>query len=128
MQQTALSLSLRLALAPVAERRYVRRTDMGIDVRLKGEGGNVVAEVGDANMVLSRAAQGGLSETRLLRYLMPYGNTVFNQAQADDLEDDIQELIRAQAGTALGDLLTKILPLVERLTSAVHLYLWFIGD
>ena len=101
---------------------------MGIDVQLRGERGDVVGEVGDGTMALSRAAQGALTETRLLRYLMPYGDTVFNQAQARDLADDIQGVVRERAGTPLVDLLTKVLPLVERLSSEVHLYLWFVGD
>jgi hypothetical protein len=111
-----------------AERRYVGQTDMGIDVQLRGERGDVVAQVGDGRMTLSRAAHGALAETRLLRYLMPYGDAVFNQAQAQDLEDDIHALIRARADAPLVDLLTKVLPLVEQLSSEVHLYLWFIGD
>jgi hypothetical protein len=44
---------------------------MGIDVRLEGEDGRVLAEVGDGRMVLARASQGSLTGTRLLRYLMP---------------------------------------------------------
>jgi hypothetical protein len=44
-------------------------------------------------------ARGPLSElrtapwmgTRLLRYVMPYGDTVFNQAQAGDLRDDLRQ-------------------------------------
>ena len=44
---------------------------MGIDVQLRGENGGVIDEVGDRHMALSRAAQGALSGTRLLKYLVP---------------------------------------------------------
>jgi hypothetical protein len=101
---------------------------MGIEVRLRGEDGEVLQEVGDGRMVLARASQGTLASTRLLRYLIPYGDTVFNQAQASDLHDDLREVMREHAGTPLAYIASRIEPLVERLRSETHLYLWFIGD
>jgi len=103
---------------------------MGIDVRLEGEDGRVLEEVGDGRMVLARACQASLAGTRLLRYLMPYGDTVFNQAQAQaqDLRDDIREVMREHSGTPLADMASRIEPMAERLLSETHLYLWFVGD
>ena len=46
---------------------------MGIEVRLKGETGEVLAEVGDPQMVLSRATPHAFAGTRLLKYLVPLG-------------------------------------------------------
>jgi hypothetical protein len=60
---------------------------MGIEVRLKTESGEILAEVNDRQMALSRSTSGPLTGTRLLRYLMPYGDAVFNQAQARDLRE-----------------------------------------
>ena len=71
---------------------------------------------------------GGFSETRLLRYLMPYGDAVFNQAQAPDLLDDLRHIVNSARGTVLSDLAVSIEPLAERLASDVHVYLWFIGN
>jgi hypothetical protein len=101
---------------------------MGIDVRLEGENGDSLGDVEDGCMVLARAAQGALDNTRLLRYLMPYGDTVFNQAQAADLRDDVRQVIREHAGTPLAETASRIEPLVDRLASETHLYLWFRGD
>jgi hypothetical protein len=44
---------------------------MGIEAQLRRESGETVAEVGDPNMVLSRATSKAFSETRLLKYLTP---------------------------------------------------------
>ena len=101
---------------------------MGIDVRLKGEDGKALAEVLDGKMVLAPAATTRFSETRLLRYVMPYGDAVFNQAQAGDLRDDLLCILDSEHGGPLADMVNAILPLVDQLASEVHLYLWFIGD
>lgn len=101
---------------------------MGIDVRLKREDGEVLAEVNDYALTLSRATSGPLRETRLLRYLIPWGDTVFNQAQAVDLQDDIRQISISHSGTALAEVLASVEPLAERLSNETHLYLWFIGD
>ena len=82
----------------------------------------------DRQMLLSRAAQGAFSDTRLLKYLVPWGDAIFNQAQADDLRDDIRLLKSANPRSALSALLSDVEPLVDRLSREVHVYLWFVGD
>jgi hypothetical protein len=101
---------------------------MGINVLLRGEGGEVLGDVCDSKMVLSRAAQNQLSDTRLLRYLVPWGDAIFNQAQAADLAKDIVSVKDKNPDTPLCELLSKVEPLVERLASETHVYLWFMGD
>jgi len=101
---------------------------MGIEVQLRKESGEVVTEVGDPGMVLSRAARKAFSGTRLLRYLTPWGDAVFNQAQALDLADDIRLIRNSHLDTPLCELLAAVEPLVERLSRETHLYLWFVGD
>jgi hypothetical protein len=101
---------------------------MGIEVQLRREDGAVIETVGDPQMVLSRAAQRAFSGTHLLRYLVPWGDAVFNQAQASDLAADILLVRNANAGTPLSQLLSEIEPLVERLSRETQLYLWFVGD
>jgi hypothetical protein len=101
---------------------------MGIDVRLKREDGEVIGEVDDFRMTLSRATSGPLTGTRLLRYLVPWGDAIFNQAQASDLIDDIHQILRSHPGTPLAELLASVEPLVQRLSNETHAYLWFVGD
>jgi hypothetical protein len=101
---------------------------MGIDAQLRAESGEVLSEVGDGNMVLSLATNSQLSSTRLLRYLVPWGDAIFNQAQASHLADDIAKVKGDYPGSPLSEALSEIEPLVERLAKESHLYLWFVGD
>jgi hypothetical protein len=101
---------------------------MGIDVQLRGENSKVLGEVSDADMVLARAAQNQLGDTRLLRYLVLWGDAVFNQAQAADLSDDIRVVRHRQAGSPLSVRLSEVQGLVDQLSTGTHLYLWFVGD
>ncbi len=101
---------------------------MGIDAQLRGENGEILGEIGDPHMILARATSAQLSECRLLKYLVPYGDTMFNEAQAPDLANDIRDLRLAHAGTPLADILEDLIPLIDRLSSETHVYLWFVGD
>jgi hypothetical protein len=101
---------------------------MGIDVQLRAESGEILGEVADTRMVLSRATRRSFAGTRLLKYLVPWGDAMFNQAQADDLEADIGDVKVANPGTPLFELLSQIEPLVARLARETHVYLWFVGD
>ena len=101
---------------------------MGIQVQLRREDGKILAEVADDQMVLSKAARNGFSGTRLLQYVVPWGDAIFNQAQADDLATDINAVKGANPGSPLSEILSAVEPLVERLSRDVHVYLWFVGD
>ena len=97
-------------------------------MQLRQEDGVVLEEVGDHQMALARATSHALAGTRLLRYLMPHGDAMFNQAQTGDLRDHIRQIMGDHAGTTLGEVASRIEPLVERLLSETHAYLWFVGD
>jgi hypothetical protein len=101
---------------------------MGIDLKLKRESGEIIDEVRDSQMILSRASNSSFSGTRLLKYLVPWGDAVFNQAQAGDLSDDIGMVKNANPGTPLFEVLSLVEPLVEKLSRETHLYSWFVGD
>jgi hypothetical protein len=102
---------------------------MGIDAVLRAENRDDLASVPDPLMVLSRAATaGGFADAKLLKYVVPWGDAVFNQAQAQDLLDDIRRLTDANTGSPLSQHLVAVGALVERLSHETHSYLWFIGD
>ena len=100
---------------------------MGIDAELRTQSGAVLESVADSENVLSRA-QGLLPGTRLLCYLVPWGDATFNQAQASDLSNDILEVCSRNEGSAVAEHLRKISPLVEGLSKETHQYIWFVGD
>jgi hypothetical protein len=101
---------------------------MGINVQLRRENREVLGEVFDDDMVLARATSAQFGSTRLLKYLVPWGDTVFNQAQAADLADDIRVVCERQAGSTLSVRLVEVQRLFDQLSSETHLYLWFVGD
>jgi hypothetical protein len=101
---------------------------VGINVQLRRETGEVLAEVIDSKMVLARATQQVFSGTRLLKYVVPWGDAVFNQSQARDLEVDIADVKRANDDAALLQVLAEVERLVQALTRETHVYLWFVGD
>ena len=65
-----------------------------------------------------------LSQFKLLKYLDPYGDAIFNNLQMDDLIQDIQQLVKIE-----NDLLTEeVLLLAKRCKAEPHTYLSFYGD
>jgi hypothetical protein len=100
---------------------------MGIDVILRQENREDIASVGDPRWVLSRAVTNGrFSKTQLLKYLVPWGDAVFNSVQAQDLVDDIRLVSAGNIEPSLKEHLLEVKTLVERLET--RSYLWFIGD
>jgi hypothetical protein len=89
---------------------------MGIEVQLGRESAEIIAEVGDPEMILSRAAHRAFSGPRLLRYLTPCGDAVFNQAQAPDPADDIRIVRSCCIGNPLCEIVSAVEPLVEKLS------------
>lgn len=102
---------------------------MGIDAQLRDEQGNVLAEVGDKNFVLSRAVStGAFAGTNLLRYLVPWGDTIFNQAQAGDLLIDVKIVVSQNKNEQIAEYMRKLQAMIDRLSNEMHCYLWFVGD
>lgn len=65
-----------------------------------------------------------LIQTTLLKYVDPYGDTVFNNLQIDDLVTDL-ELLK---GFEDNELIDKIVSLAQECKSEIHTYLTFYGD
>jgi hypothetical protein len=64
----------------------------------------------------------------LLRYVDPYGNTVFNRGQMDDLLRDIEVATTRQLTPVQRRGLDRLRVMAHRCKDSVHLYVWFIGD
>ena len=65
-----------------------------------------------------------LSGFRLLCYLDPYGDTIFNRLQMDDLIHDLSQLKKMETNLQIDD----VLLLAERCKLETHTYLYFYGD
>ena|SRR5713101_6619739 len=102
---------------------------MPLTIRLEDEQGKRIAELFDTRDVLLRAvhSQSPNSETRLLRHLDPYGDTIFNGLQSRDVIADIDR-VRGNVSTDDLSVLNSVRQLAEQCASGVHLFLKFCGD
>jgi hypothetical protein len=101
---------------------------MRIDVQLRKENGEILKEVGDKGALSRAAGCASLQNTHLLKYIVPWGDAIFNQAQAGDLLSDVRQVTAGNPGSPLGHHLLQVEPLVVKLGSDPHIYLWFVGD
>jgi hypothetical protein len=109
----------------------VRAQRMGIEVAWVDERHEVKQIVGDSHGVVSRLAQSRwpkLSNPVCLRFVVPWGDAVFNQAQNVSLVDELRAEIREASDPKVRIHLQKILRLVELGRDEVHTYIKFIGD
>ncbi|SRR6266567_7167927 len=97
-----------------------------ISIEIQDERGRQLQPFDDADIlasVLSDGAQG----TSCLRFIDPYGNTVFNQLQIPLLTAEL----RAKAAALPGELRTRTQRLADFIAAAAnrpHVYIKFIGD
>ena len=100
-----------------------------IEVRLEDEVGELEESLADPAAVMHRVtARLGSERFRLLRYVDPYGNTVFNGFQAADLMLDITDLAADVQGDDAAAFFEDLLRLVRRTRDEDHLYVRFVGD
>jgi hypothetical protein len=104
---------------------------VGIDVAWvdeRHEEKQLVADTGQWITRLATSRWPKLSSSVCLRFVVPWGDAVFNQAQAPELVRELQGEIEAatDAGTRLH--LEKVARLVERAAVETHSYIKFIGD
>ena len=67
---------------------------MGIDLRVETESGGVVTEMGDPRSCVGRfLVMSDLKTTVCLRFIDPYGDTVFNGSQIPVLEAEIEAAV-----------------------------------
>lgn len=103
---------------------------MGIDVAWIDELGEIKQEVGDSHEVVSRLSfrWSKLTETVCLRFVVPWGDAVFNQAQMGELLTELRSEAARQESPLFREHLEKIVELVEHASAFTHAYIKFIGD
>lgn len=102
---------------------------MALSIVLESEKGEMINEVIDKNnTLLFLIAKLDLHESCCLKYIDPYGDTVFNRLQMDDL---ISELVLLE-GFTRNDNEYKLLEKIKKLTTqckvGAHLYIKIYGD
>src|SRR5262249_42097766 len=101
---------------------------MGINLYLQDESGQILESLLDpANMLTALVSEAGTGHSHLIRYIDPYGDTIFNQLQMAPL---IEELDIAADNTtpAVAQHIQKATRLAVTCRDGVHLYLKFCGD
>jgi hypothetical protein len=115
---------------------------MPITAELRRENGEVVRDLpdpaggtfdaaGDFDALLPQAAELRTPPPdayTLLRYVDPYGDTIFNRAQMPDLLADIDVASALELTSIQRRGLDRLRVMAERCGSSTHLSLWFIGD
>jgi hypothetical protein len=101
---------------------------VGIDVILQSETGKALHSVSDPLDLLPKLLRKvDSSNTTCLRFIDPYGDAVFNRAQALVLVDELEGLL-INADSATAEFLDQVIALARQVASDVHLYLKFQGD
>jgi len=101
---------------------------MGIDAQLEDEEGKQIQFCSDAAGTFGRLLTASdLSGSTCLRFIDPYGNTVFNRAQSAVLIEELQAF-RASADPATAAFIDNVLRFANTASRSPHHYLRFIGD
>jgi hypothetical protein len=106
----------------------LRRED-GRHVReLDDPAGGLFDAAGDVDRLLELAQYAPAGGYRLLHYVDPDGNTMFNTLQMTDLLADIEHLLATTTIDIERRGLERLRVLAEACRSGGLLYLWFYGD
>ena len=98
---------------------------MGLTVRLQDERGKPVSE---ADIGIDFRIPTGDPSFRLLCYIDPYGNTVFNQLQMETFLAEWEKVRREARTEDDTTAWSSVKQLATRCKDEVHLYIRFIGD
>jgi hypothetical protein len=102
---------------------------MGIDVRIESENGEMLAEWGDPhNRTQALLPSRSDASFYCLRFVDPYGDAVFNEAQISFLASEIRrqlDTIQDREARNHGD---AILRLVESVEGKPRVFVRFVGD
>ena len=103
---------------------------MGIDLQWITESGEVLERVLDPQNTLSKIvdAAPNVEETICLRFIDPYGDTIFNRAQMEVLREELLSVPESALDTEASEHKKKIVELTTKAEAKVHTYLKFYGD
>jgi len=98
---------------------------MGLTVRLQDERGKPVC---DEDIGIDFPIPTGNPSFQLLRYIDPYGNTIFNQLQMDTFLTEWEKIHSEAKAQDEATAWSTVKQWANRCKNEVHLYLRFIGD
>jgi len=103
---------------------------MGINTAWVNERHEIKQEVFDRDFVLTGLTNGwfDLTNTVCLRFIDPWGDTVFNQSQIPVLLSELKAELTRQDDQRASEYLKSVIQLVELAVDQTHTYIKFIGD
>jgi hypothetical protein len=66
--------------------------------------------------------------TCCLRFIDPYGDTIFNRGQIPVLLEELRVLSARESDAELATILVEVARFVERAANQIHTYVRFVGD
>ena len=103
-------------------------TFMGIDLRWEDERGEQLAVLPDGGFVERFLPPEGSPDFPCLRFVDPYGDTVFNQPQITQLVLELERLSAQKHEPEVEQHLRAVLDFVRKAAGSVHTYIRFYGD
>jgi hypothetical protein len=104
---------------------------LGINVAIIDERQVTSQAVNDPRNYLTKLATGTwltIEGSVCLRFVDPFGDTTFNQAQLPELLSELERSADSQSNPEIRSHLQKICHLVSEARNQVHMYVKFIGD
>jgi len=102
---------------------------MGLNIVLENEQGQQIEKIIDSsNLLLAIIKNSKLPDSFCMRYIDPYGDTVFNKIQMDQFLIELSQLQKLSKNTKDHELLAKIRALALRCQQELHLYIKIYGD
>jgi len=102
---------------------------MGMAIQLEDRQGKALEEIPDLESLLARLFPSWEDEAfHCLRYIDPWGNTIFNHLQMDEVISELQRIRARTSVEAERAFLDAIEGMATRCKEGEHLYLKFVGD
>jgi hypothetical protein len=102
---------------------------MAIDLRWEDERGEPLAELLDTSSLVERfLPREGAQDFPCLRFVDPYGDTVFNQSQIGQVVVELERLSEQRHEPEVEQHLGAVLEFVRHASNQVHTYIKFYGE
>lgn len=102
---------------------------MGVDAHWENEQGTALETLDDPHNLVARFLPDHTDvEFACLRFVDPYGDTVFNQLQLPQLLEELRLLAQRPSDAAIHSHLAALTGLVQKASGEVHSYIRFYGD
>jgi hypothetical protein len=101
---------------------------MGFNCFLEDEHGNALDRFFDPKSILPKIIPYSKEGYWLVKYIDPYGDTVFNQLQIPILIDELKAIKSATTAKEHLDFLQQLIDFIDKSQGKVHSYIKFYGD